>query len=248
MPATCAYCGKSSPLTREHIWPRGIIERAPSYNARYIGKVERFVGAELTVKDVCADCNSGALSSLDQYICALWDTQFSRIAVAREPRLFLYDYKLLLRWLLKISYNSARANASDIEVLRKYREFILGDKSIPQQLEVRLELIRPYKKKGQPEIPPKSTRCCRVEVPANPTPEATLRLVAINSFYFWILLWPESVNPAQLRRELPGTPLPSNTSQLRLFPSRDTVEVHSQWVLNPRARESMNSFQARKDS
>lgn len=239
MAAPCAFCGQTRPLTREHIWPRGIIERAPNYDARYIGKAEKFVGAELTVKDVCAECNSGALSSLDQYICNLWDAQFDRIASAREPRLFLYDHERLLRWLLKISYNSARANASDIDVLAKYRAFILGTASVPQQQEVRLELIRPYKRKGAPEIPPKSVRCCRIEIPANPVPEATLRLVAMNSFYFWILLWPEGIDVDQLRAVLPGTPLPTQAGRLSLFPSRDTLEVHSQWATNPRAPESM---------
>jgi hypothetical protein len=89
MAAPCAFCGEVRSLTLEHIWPRGIIKRAPSYNARYIGKAEKFVGAELTVKDVCSECNSGALSLLDHYICTLYDAQFGRMAAAREPRLFL---------------------------------------------------------------------------------------------------------------------------------------------------------------
>jgi len=248
----CAFCDQPSPLTREHIWPRCIIERTRDYNARYVGKAEKFIEGELTIKDVCAVCNSGVLSTLDDYICRLYDTQFSRIAPRRQPRTFIFDYSLLVRWLLKASYNSARANQSDITVLRKYVAFILDGNSLPEGLEVRLELIGPSKNPrflpgsdNWKEIPPLSVRCCRIEIPGNPVPNTTVRLVAINSFYFWLVFWPLGVDAAPLLALVPGKPLLANTDRITASPKRGTLELHADWVLNPKAGESMRSFRGR---
>ena len=248
----CAFCDQPSPLTREHIWPRCIIERTPNYNARYVGKAEKFIEGELTVRDVCAVCNNGVLSTLDGYICQLYDTQFLRIAPRRQSRTFLFDHSLLLRWLLKASYNAARANQSDIAVLKQYAPFILSGNPFPERLEVRLELIGPSKNPRYApgsntikEIPPRSYRCCRIEIPGNPVPNTTVRLVAINSFYFWLAFWPPGVEAAPLLALLHGTPLLPNVKQISLSPRRGMLEVHSDWFLNPRASESMKSFRGR---
>jgi hypothetical protein len=149
---------------------------------------------------------------------------------------------------LKTSYNSARANDSHVDVLSQYADFILGGDVVPEGIELRLELVRPHKRKGAADIPPASVRCCRIEVPGNPVPEATVRLVAINSFYFWLLLWPKGADVTRLSDSLPGTPVPTSAGRLRLFPSRDTVEAHTDWASNPRASESMKAFLARKNS
>jgi len=73
----CAYCGSSGPLTKEHQWSKGIISRA-GVNHSYFGKHEKYIDAELTIRDVCASCNNGPLSSLDAYACTLFDDHFSR--------------------------------------------------------------------------------------------------------------------------------------------------------------------------
>lgn len=248
----CAFCNQPSPLTREHIWPRCIIERTPDYNARYVGKAEKFIEGELTVRDVCAACNNGVLSMLDDYICRLYDTQFSRIASRRQPRTFIFDHSLLLRWLLKTSYNSARANHSDIAVLKQYSTFILDGNPKPEGLEVRLELISPSKNPrylpgtdNLREIPPESVRCCRIEVPGNPVPNTTIRLVAINSFYFWLVFWPPSVDATPLLARVPGKPLLTRVDRITVSPRRGMLEVHADWVLNPKASESIRSFRKR---
>jgi len=55
---------------------------------------------------------------------------------------FEFDYDLLLRWILKLSYNSARANkADDLEHLQKYRWYILGKHKRPTRLALYLTLI-----------------------------------------------------------------------------------------------------------
>jgi hypothetical protein len=49
---------------------------------------------------------------LDGYICILFDRYFSHILAKNQKVRFEYNYHLLKRWLLKMSYNSARVNGS----------------------------------------------------------------------------------------------------------------------------------------
>ena len=130
---TCAYCGQRSALTREHIWPRCIIERAPAYVMRFSGKANKVFAGDLFVKDVCSACNNGALSALDSYACGLYDEYFCRIVNAEEEVVFRFDHDLLLRWLLKVSYNSALASASDVPFHLPLRHFMLGQSGKPEQ-------------------------------------------------------------------------------------------------------------------
>jgi hypothetical protein len=250
----CAFCNGSGKLTREHIWPRCIIERTPSYNARYLGQIETFFEGDLTVKDVCVSCNNGPLSALDNYICELYDAHFSRIAAARQPRNFVFDSQQLFRWLLKASYNSARANQTDTDVLARYAPFVLNGGNSPSEFEVRLELIRPSRNpnyrpgtSAPREIPPLSTRCCRIEVPNNPVPGRIIRLVAINSFYFWLIFWPSDADRTAVQETLPGSSIVPNSRKMTLFPRREMLELHANWVLNPKANESMRVLRVRQN-
>ena len=174
---------------------------------------------------MCADCNNGVLSALDGYICQLFDAQFARIALARQPRTFHFNFLLLLRWLLKTSYNSARANQSDAALLARYAPFIIGAGPPPSEIEVRLELIHPSKNPnyshgggGMKEIPPQSVRCCRIVVSNDPNSGATIRLVAINSFYFWLTFWVPETDRTSLQALLPGKLISSSQERVRMFP------------------------------
>jgi len=249
----CAYCGRDGPLTREHIWPSGIIARTKSINTSYLGKLEKFIDAELTIKDVCASCNNGPLSALDAYICDLFDAQFSRPAVRRQARTFVYDYDKLLRWLLKISFNTARANDSDVAVLSSYTSFMLKGGAPPPEVQVHLELVHaspnPNWSPGSAamkEIPAVSIRCARVEMPEDPLPGTTLRLVALYGFYFWIIIAPTGTETTPLHHGLPGKLLPSGRGKLALYPSRGMLELHADWVRNPRASQSMRDLRVRR--
>lgn len=253
----CAYCGRDDCLTREHIWPRCIIERTPEYNARFHGKTGTFFGGELTVKDVCATCNSGQLGALDEYICGLYDAQLNLPIRRHQSVLFWYDYRLLLRWLLKISFNSARANISDVDVLRRYAKYVLHGGEDPSDIAVHVELVYPAKnpryRDGTSDvkyIPPRSVRCCRVETSMGSIPGMTLRLVAVNAFYFWVLISSLGTQRSQRQDEfveqLPHTVLKPNKTQVRLTAKgRNALDAHRDWVLDPRARESMARFRAR---
>ena len=68
MPA-CAYCAREAPLTREHLIPAFMYDYQKQFTP-FIGwseLAEKMVGGELQIKDVCAPCNNGSLSALDDY-------------------------------------------------------------------------------------------------------------------------------------------------------------------------------------
>ncbi|OGB23734.1 MAG: hypothetical protein A3I66_15825 [Burkholderiales bacterium RIFCSPLOWO2_02_FULL_57_36] len=249
----CAYCKKAVPLTKEHLWPSGIIARAKDIDTSYLGKLEKFIDADLTIKDVCAGCNNGPLSTLDAYICDLFDAQFSHPAIRRQARTFIYNYEMLLRWLLKISYNTARANESDVEALSKYVEFMLEGGRTPAEIQIRLELIHaspnPNWTPGSSTIkaiPAVSLRCARVETPENHLPGTTLRLVAIYGFYFWVIIMPPKTDSSLFHSGLPGKLLPPNRSKLSLYSTRGMLELHADWIRNPRAAQSMRDLRVRR--
>lgn len=250
----CAYCGNSGPLTREHQWPKGIIDRA-GVKFSYFGKHEKYINTELVIKDVCTTCNNGPLSSLDTYACTLFDAHFSRQAVRREPRIFLYEYSRLLRWLLKTSFNVARANDSDGPALAPFASYMLTGGESPKNVHVRLELIYPSKNPNwtpgssvTKTIPAKTIRCARILMQDGPMPEATLRLIALHSYYFWIAITPPGSDPTELHASLPGKPLLSNKDNISVIPKRSMLDVHEELLSNPRANESIRKLRARRDA
>src|SRR5438034_7016401 len=110
MSKACAYCGSTDKkMTKEHIWPQSIAERLPTYTARFISPANKVLEADLVIKDVCEPCNNGPLSKLDEYGAQLFDAYFNRFYEHGQAVEFRTDWTLLKRWLLKISYNSARA-------------------------------------------------------------------------------------------------------------------------------------------
>jgi hypothetical protein len=113
----CAFCGSEGSLTREHLWPASLHRRPVAANQNtgnlfWLRRIDREVQGEPTLRDVCDLCNNGVLSDLDAYVCRLFDRYFVRILQRYERVNFEYDYHLLKRWLLKMSYNSARIHNS----------------------------------------------------------------------------------------------------------------------------------------
>ncbi|MEG4233590.1 hypothetical protein QUA40_15950 [Microcoleus sp. Pol11C3] len=68
----CAFCKRQSRLTKEHLFPKSLLdhkkdERKPERSKRFLAKINNFVDGEPSIKDVCAVCNNGVLSNLDGY-------------------------------------------------------------------------------------------------------------------------------------------------------------------------------------
>lgn len=111
-------------------------------NPYWLDRLEKkLISGEPTVKDVCANCNNVVLSRLDAYACNLYRRYFHKIADIGDQLDFEYEYDHLLRLILKINFNSARANlAADLEQLRKLRWYIIGMKRRPKRAALLLSL------------------------------------------------------------------------------------------------------------
>jgi hypothetical protein len=67
----CAYCEGGGPITREHLWPAALHERflkaeAFTKNAFWLRRLNKEIGGEPTIRDVCKGCNNGFISTLER--------------------------------------------------------------------------------------------------------------------------------------------------------------------------------------
>ncbi len=109
MLSTCAYCDMACKQTREHVIPRWYND-TPGDTETFSARVPlTHLQGDLIVKDVCQSCNGGSLSSLDAYGKELYERYFAFPVYAGETIGFDYDGDRLLRWLLKLSYNTPAA-------------------------------------------------------------------------------------------------------------------------------------------
>ena len=138
----CAYCKTEGNLTREHVIPAFICsflkEKGKSPEG-WNDIVKKTIAGEATVKDVCSDCNNKALGTLDSYAKQLFiDSGLLVKNYTKENITLRYDYDLLLRWLLKVSYNSSRTSGTHAYLFEDYIEYILGHSPTPARTSVAL--------------------------------------------------------------------------------------------------------------
>lgn len=138
----CAYCRLAKRLTREHVIPSWIIREQPDSDVRFDLSQQRVSERVPTIRDVCSDCNSGALSTLDSYALTLYDRYFSN-KVPNCGVVFEYDYDLFARWLLKVAFNSARKTNSRPDELEPFADYILGKIPRPLNFRILCFLLRP---------------------------------------------------------------------------------------------------------
>jgi hypothetical protein len=141
------------------------------------------------------------------------------------------------------------------DVLAEHSQYILHGGAPPSNVSIRLELIHPSPNpKWLPEseslklIPAESIRCCRIEMPEAPLPGATVRLVAIYGYYFWLVFVPIGLNAEALHSGLPGNLIPSNKCRMSIFASRGMLELHQNWAMNPKASESMRQLREKRNA
>lgn len=203
MARECAYCGCNGRLTREHIWPKGIIDRV-NYKTRFTGQ-GKVISGELTIADVCATCNNGPLADLDAYICELYDRYFFQFHDRGSEVEFEYDWTKLGNWFLKASFNAARAakNERDTKILSQFTQLIRGIDRRQPDLAIWADLTEPSYVASQAEsgiftakqILPAMVRFMRIQIPDTQLSRYTLRVIAINSFYFYIAIPVEPYMP-----------------------------------------------------
>jgi hypothetical protein len=214
---TCAYCDAPPPLTKEHIWPNGFLKRG-DFGVKFSAKANTTFAGDLNISDVCARCNNGPLSRLDAHACELYDRRFSKFVEAGASVPFTYDYGLLMRWLLKVSFNAARLTGQDVALLSRYRETILAEPPCSPAFVIGfVATISPsYMMDAEQgtsrKIYPHAARCGPLQIPSiNVSDILVTRCVMINSFMFSLLITRSSAIPADrvaaLLPHIPGVPL-----------------------------------------
>ncbi len=214
------------------------------------GETEKIVTSEPTIRDVCRACNSGPLSSLDAYVCSLYDRYFQILVRSGEIK-FEYDFDLLLRWLLKIGYNTARARKWPFTFPEKLKHYVLGRNDLPKGAHVLLQLITTK------EVPRIFNRVALTDVRRLPGFLLAF-MVSINSYYFYV--FQDDVDSAlRLRRrilkesirELPGayelrpqekravvfaSSVDSNSAELQSAPALRNLLLALKWQEEKRRR------------
>lgn len=148
----CPYCGATCRPTREHLipdWHSQTVGREgwETFNAR---SPTRHLKGDMEIKDVCGSCNNGVLSQLDSYGKDLFLAFLQEPAYRGESTNFEYDQSLLMRWLLKLCFNSARVHNADTTILQEYAKYVLGLEQIPGDVAVFAHLISPTDYSMQP--------------------------------------------------------------------------------------------------
>lgn len=188
----CAYCGAGGVMTKEHIWPASLIKKFNellTYN-----KVQnKFYKGDAVIRDVCQKCNNVVLSALDNYLSSLFDANFKKYLLPGEDAAFDYDYDLLMRVFLKVSYNAARSvgNARAVKHLKKFTKYIL-EGTHRGSLMLRLQVVtssRQIDSEGNliGMLEPELLRCGEVPYSGVLSDRFMVRLVAINCFWFFII-------------------------------------------------------------
>ncbi|WP_439697430.1 hypothetical protein ACFGVS_03245 [Mucilaginibacter sp. AW1-7] len=250
-PRICAYCQKPGKLTKEHIWPNCLITRMPELQVNYLKSRQLFTSSDLVIADVCATCNNKKLSPLDTYFCSLYDQYFNTYQEDTTPFKFAYNYDLLLRSLLKITYNSSRTVARDQNDFEKYREVILDGNLIREDVVIKLDLIRPTIV-NEKKVYPSSARCGVIQLPAE-TPHFLLRFISVNSFYFYLILSKSpTIQPdtfeefGRVFESVPGTIIHPYKSEVVLgeFSGHDTESIHIDFLSG--TQELYHDYAAKK--
>jgi hypothetical protein len=234
MSKICAYCSLPNRMSREHIWPNGFLRRG-NFGIKYSKRAGRTFQGDLIVRDVCEHCNNGPLSRLDAYACTLYDTNFGRFPEHFEPVVFAYDYGRLLRWLIKIAFNTARANKhQDAELLSRYRGSLLADfDNSPINAHVYVALTGPgsldFCDRPSRKIYPQLARSGPIVLPGvGGCHQVITRMVMINAYAFTLIVsrTPKvfSRDVAGSLRQVPGEPL-ALEGRMGLFTSLNANQV-----------------------
>lgn len=243
MARECAFCGTSENLTREHIFPSGVILQYEGSLISVTDKSDSYFRSDLVVKDVCACCNNGALSQLDSEFTSLFKAYMATPIAPGDEAKINFNYNSLLRFLIKVSYNSARASSDGkeaIDALRRYVPFILGKESSAPNVMLRLQIFTSAKKfnietrKVEGIVEASILRSAKIPYDGPQCRSFIVRMVAFNSFWFYLIVPIDTAS--QLKRERfikgflnwaiqPGIPLSPTISSL-VIPVKKTTYIH----------------------
>ncbi|MGV2102576.1 hypothetical protein [Rhizobium sp. 21-4511-3d] len=202
-------------------------------NAFWLRKLDATLGVEPTIRDVCAPCNNGFLSSLDGYACTLFDKSFSNIVQRYETVKFDNDYHQLKRWLLKVCYNSARVHAAfDVFAYQPLLPYIRGiSQTTGRSVHLYAHLTYPDMapaekvKAGVPLLfEPTSNRVGFMDFTVPRVGRKVLRTVHMRSYSFFLAFF-EPKETAAVRKDFDAQFLAEIPNAVRLRPSDTSISL-----------------------
>lgn len=144
----CAYCGSDKESTKEHIIPAFLYRHLKNHGGHegWNERAGKILRNEAQIKDTCANCNNRLLGNLDAHASKM--LQNSGVFTPNFLSDFAtleYDYSLLERWLLKVSFNSARACNNAPNIFQKHVPYMLGKQKRSQDIFVFAGIHKPVK-------------------------------------------------------------------------------------------------------
>ena len=109
----CAYCGKETKGTKEHIVSCGILDLFPECYLTFDDARQKVHQADPMVKDVCAECNNNKISYIDSYAKSFIGRYFIQRYSENDTVEIEYDYALIQKMLLKYAFNDMRSHKLD---------------------------------------------------------------------------------------------------------------------------------------
>jgi hypothetical protein len=200
MTKRCVYCGKSGPLTREHVFPESLSNAVlPESGFYFIGGANKKVLAAPTIRDVCATCNNVTLSALDSYGKELAEIYFGNF-IEKEAVTFEYKYDVLLKWLLKVLFNANRAFKAPFSAYIPYIPYILGNESSPpHNTNILIGLWKPSFYKGK-KYYPREMKSSNLLIPGRGNSKLLLAsMLSLQSYAFIILGWADDTSAEKVQ-------------------------------------------------
>jgi hypothetical protein len=177
------------------------------------------------------------LSTLDTYVCSLFDRYFARIPQGYEKVSFEYDYHMLKRWLLKMSYNSARIhNSIDLFVYPPLLQYINGvslsvGKSVQLFVQLAYPGIVPHERLAgaDPADPPtiwepQDNRCGHMNFKVPGIGEKLVRAVHLRSYSFFLAFFRPG-EKSEIMKHFGETFLSAMSASALLLPSRPRIDL-----------------------
>ncbi|MCP1426264.1 hypothetical protein J3D43_004780 [Paenibacillus xylanexedens] len=252
---------KDKPLTKEHVFPDFLFKKDPDYGFGYNGGAGKYTLSADQIKDVCQDCNNVILSKLDSYGKDLCDKYFDSF-IHTQPITFEYDYNLLLRWILKISYNAARAYKTSTVEFESYIPYILGEENNPKLYTLLLGNVMKVSTYNGEEFPPNIFAATYLFPLDGARSPELFRMVYIRSYMFIIIGWEKSKNVFERQKQLDSyisqtgaSVIGSNEGKYLFDPSKsqfDYLKYRSDQIkMDPRrqlSRKELNEFSMRNNN
>lgn len=122
-----------------YIFPQTLLQLYPEQDVSFTPEKIFKDNSGLTIADVCAECNNGALSELDSYGGELIKKQFKdeidynmKDAVIEKT----IEYDLFAKWILKIAYNYFRSRKIECSFMEEYIPCILQNVELSDNFDI----------------------------------------------------------------------------------------------------------------